>query len=73
VVLYSAHTHNKLLASWVPVLSSIPLTLVGQQFTGPSLNPFYSFSWYWHFQVGEAAAQPSAGAAQGAAPRPWPA
>ncbi len=52
LVLYSAHAQNKVLASWVPVLSSIPLTLVGQQFTGPSLNPFYSFSWYLRYQVG---------------------
>ncbi len=55
IVLYSGHTHNKLLGYWTPILACVPLTLVGQQLTGPSLNPFISFSWYWHFQVHSAA------------------
>lgn len=50
VVLYSIETRNRRLGYWTPLLSNIFLTMVGAHYTGPSLNPVVTFSWYWHFQ-----------------------
>ncbi|GIL65920.1 hypothetical protein Vafri_19556 [Volvox africanus] len=50
VFLISLEADSRLLTSWTPMLSTVVLSWVGYYFTGPSLNPFVSFSWHLHYK-----------------------
>eukprot|EP00201_Polytomella_parva_P021994 CAMPEP_0175047720 /NCGR_PEP_ID=MMETSP0052_2-20121109/5763_1 /TAXON_ID=51329 ORGANISM="Polytomella parva, Strain SAG 63-3" /NCGR_SAMPLE_ID=MMETSP0052_2 /ASSEMBLY_ACC=CAM_ASM_000194 /LENGTH=227 /DNA_ID=CAMNT_0016311649 /DNA_START=187 /DNA_END=873 /DNA_ORIENTATION=+ len=43
--LVSVDAKGKFYGFYVPLLATIPFTLIGMNFTGPSLNPFVSLSW----------------------------
>ncbi|GIL91092.1 hypothetical protein Vretimale_9513 [Volvox reticuliferus] len=50
VFLISLEADSRLLTLWTPMLSTVVLSWVGYYFTGPSLNPFVSFSWHLHYK-----------------------
>ncbi|PNH07848.1 putative aquaporin SIP1-2 [Tetrabaena socialis] len=50
VFLVSLDAKSRLLTLWTPMLSTVILSWVGFYFTGPSLNPFVSFSWHMHYK-----------------------
>lgn len=50
ILIATSSSKNKVAAYWAPIAAAIGLNIVGSLFTGPSLNPAVTFSWYWHFQ-----------------------
>ncbi|PNW88651.1 hypothetical protein CHLRE_01g038800v5 [Chlamydomonas reinhardtii] len=50
VFLMSLEAESSLLKTWTPMVSTIVLSWIGYYFTGPSLNPFVSFSWHMHYK-----------------------
>ncbi|EFJ45054.1 hypothetical protein VOLCADRAFT_121244 [Volvox carteri f. nagariensis] len=50
VFLLSQEADSRLLTLWTPMLSTVTLSWIGYYFTGPSLNPFVSFSWHLHYK-----------------------
>ncbi|GFR39635.1 hypothetical protein Agub_g101, partial [Astrephomene gubernaculifera] len=50
VFLLSLDSESRFLTLWMPMLSTVVLSWVGYYFTGPSLNPFVSFSWHLHYK-----------------------
>ncbi|GLC37946.1 hypothetical protein PLESTB_001499300 [Pleodorina starrii] len=50
VFLIASEADSRLLTLWTPMLSTVILSWVGYYFTGPSLNPFVSFSWHLHYK-----------------------
>lgn len=57
IFLMSIGSKSKLMTVWIPLLSAIVLTYVGFHFTGPSLNPFISFSWHFLHNQKQTAAE----------------
>mmetsp|Transcript_35393 Transcript_35393/g.78569 ORF Transcript_35393/g.78569 Transcript_35393/m.78569 type:complete len:266 (+) Transcript_35393:169-966(+) len=50
IFLYSMGAKRKAVTTWVPLVITIINICVGAQFTGPSLNPYVSFSWNFVYQ-----------------------
>ncbi|KAG2448539.1 hypothetical protein HYH02_006430 [Chlamydomonas schloesseri] len=50
VFLMSLEAESSLLKTWTPMVSTVVLSWIGYYFTGPSLNPFVSFSWHMHYK-----------------------
>ncbi|KXZ55252.1 hypothetical protein GPECTOR_3g391 [Gonium pectorale] len=50
VFLLSLDAESQLLTTWVPMISTVLLCWIGYYVTGPSLNPFVSFSWHLHYK-----------------------